>query len=149
MKSLILKIAAAIAYVAMVAVNFMANGLPINGRTTGDISGAYENLFAPAGFTFSIWGLIYLLLGGYVFFLFTRNAQKIDGLLQKINVPFIVTSVANAAWIFAWHYDFIGLSVLIMGVMLVSLIRIADTIAAASLTRKEKWLVSVPFGTYF
>jgi len=60
MKNLLTKIFAAVAYVAMVAVNYLASTLPINNRSTGDISNAYPNLFAPAGLTFSIWGLIYL-----------------------------------------------------------------------------------------
>ena len=63
-------------YVAMVAVNFLANSLPINNSSTGVISDAYPNLFAPAGPAFSIWGLIYLLLGGYVVSMKTKMTAK-------------------------------------------------------------------------
>ena len=153
MNHTLIKIVAGITYVAMVVVNYLANGLPINGRSTGEISDAYPNLFAPAGITFSIWGLIYLLLAGYVlyqFFPFGRHDHlKSDGLLRRINIFFIATSLANISWVFAWHYDLIGLSVGIMAVLLFLLIRIADTLREASLTSSEKIFVSLPFSVYF
>lgn len=133
----------------MVAVNFMANGLPINNRSTGEISDAYPNLFAPAGPAFSIWGLIYLLLGGYVLYQFVKKDQNIAEVLNKINPLFIATSLANISWIFAWHYDLIGLSVLIMGALLFLLIKIADILRAEQFTSLQKLLVGTPFSVYF
>ena len=153
MKNILIKLFAGAAYVAMVVVNILANSLPINGRSTGVISDAYPNLFAPAGLTFSIWGLIYLLLAGYVLYQFVSfgkgGGQKKEGLLKKINILFIGTSIANISWIFAWHYDWIGLSVLIMTVFLVFLIRIADIIRKEQLTSQEKLFISIPFSVYF
>lgn len=149
MKNIYLKIIAGLFYVAMVIVNFLANSLPINNRSTGVISDAYPNLFAPAGLTFSIWGLIYLLLGGYVIYQFVKSSQKREGLFKKINPWFIVTSMANIAWIFAWHYDYIGLSVLIMLTLLVSLIKMADIIRVERFTALEKLFVWAPFSIYF
>lgn len=148
-----IRIFAGIAYIAMVVVNFLANGLPINNRSTGAISDAYPNLFAPAGLTFAIWGLIYLLLALYVLYQFMsfgkEGGQKKEGLLKKVNILFIVTSLANISWIFAWHYDFIGLSVLIMVVLLIFLIRIADILRVEQLTAQERLFVSIPFSVYF
>lgn len=149
MKNTIIKIVAGLAYVAMVAVNFMANALPINNRSTGEISDAYPNLFAPAGITFSIWGLIYLLIGGYVVYQFLKKDQKAEDLFKKINPLFITTSFANIAWIFAWHYDYIGISVLIMAVLLFSLIKIADILRKEQFTSPEKLFIWAPFSVYF
>lgn len=149
MKNLTLKIIAGVVYIAMVAVNFMANSLPINNRSTGDISDAYPNLFAPAGATFSIWGLIYLLLGGYVVYQFINKDQKAERMFEKINPLFIVSSFANISWIFAWHYDYIGLSVLIMAVLLISLIGIADILRVEQFTSKLKLFIWAPFSIYF
>jgi hypothetical protein len=143
------KIIAAAAYAAMLAVNFLANGLPINNRTTGAVSEAYPNLFTPAGITFSIWGLIYLLLGGYVVYQFTKGGRQKEKLLKKINLFFIATSLANISWILAWHYDFIGFSVLIMAALLALLIKIADILRPEQLALKEKLLISIPFSVYF
>jgi len=140
------KILALIAYTAMVVVNFLAVNLPINNRGTGEISDAYSNLFAPAGITFSIWGLIYLLLAIYVIYQFK---SKNDGLLKKINIFFIITSIANILWIFAWHYDFIGTSLILMLVLLFGLIKIADILRSNELTKEEKRFIKIPFSIYF
>ena len=149
MKTIYFKILVAIAYVAMVTVNFLANSLPINNRTTGQISNDYQNLFAPAGLTFSIWGLIYLLLGAYVVYQFVKKDQKSEELLNKINPLFLATSLANITWIFAWHYDFIGLSVLIMLTLLVLLIRIGDILRPEKLIFRDKLVIGQPFSIYF
>lgn len=149
MKNTYIKIFSGVAYVAMVAVNFLANGLPINNRSTGAISDAYPNLFAPAGLTFSIWGLIYLLLGGYVVYLFVKKDKKTEEIIKKINPLFIVTSLANILWIFAWHYDYIGLSVLIMTVLLFLLIKIADILRTGRFSSLEKLFIWAPFSVYF
>jgi hypothetical protein len=149
MKNTLIKIITGLAYVAMVVVNFLANSLPINNRGTGEISNAYPNLFAPAGPAFSIWGLIYLLLGGYVLYQFMKKEQKIEEILQKINPLFIVTSLANISWIFAWHNDYIALSVLIMATLLIFLIKIADILRAEQFTALEKISIWAPFSVYF
>jgi len=150
---MLIKIVAGLTYVLMVVVNFLANGLPINNRSTGEISDAYPNLFAPAGLTFSIWGLIYLLLAGYVLYQFIsfgkKEVQKNELLLRRIAILFIATSLANISWIFAWHYDFIALSVIIMAVLLGLLIRIADVLRVTQLTVQEKLFISTPFSVYF
>jgi hypothetical protein len=143
------KIIVAVTYLAMVVMNFLANGLPINNRSTGDISDAYPNLFAPAGPAFSIWGLIYLLLGGYVLYQFVKKDQKTEDLLQKINPLFIATSLANISWIFAWHYDYIGLSVFIMVTLLMLLIQIADMLRTEQFASLEKLFIWAPFSVYF
>lgn len=153
MKNVFIKVLALVTYVVMIAVNFLANSLPINNRSTGDISDAYPNLFAPAGLTFSIWGLIYLLLAGYVVYQFLSfeklGEQKKEGLLKKVNLLFIATSIANISWIFAWHYDFISLSMLIMAVLLGLFIKIANVIRTEQLTPKEKLFIAIPFSVYF
>lgn len=149
MKNKFLKILAGLTYIAMVVVNFLANGLPINNRSTGAISDAYPNLFAPAGPAFAIWGLIYLLIGGYIIYQFIKKDQKTEQLLQKINPLFIATSLANISWIFAWHYDYIGLSVLIMATLLILLIKISDLLRAKQFKTLEKISIWAPFSIYF
>lgn len=152
--SLVIKILLPLAYVAMVTVNFLANSLPINNTTPGQVSDAYPNLFAPAGFTFSIWGLIYLFLGLYVIYqLGLFKKIKVDENLQKIydkvGLYFILSSLANLLWIFAWHYDFIGLALLLIISMLVCLIKIADTLRLQKLKTIDFWLLKIPFSLYF
>src|SRR5699024_4078494 len=95
--SVLLRVAIVVTYVIMIAANALANILPLNGQTTGELSDKYGNLFAPAGFTFSIWSLIYLLLLFHVVYqlgLFqkTKNPQ----LLSQVGKYFCISSLLNA-----------------------------------------------------
>lgn len=140
-------------FLLMVTVNALANILPINGQTTGQISDTYPNLFAPAGLTFAIWGLIYLLLAGYTLYqlgLFRDSSSKIEGmLLNRIGLFFSISSLANAAWIFAWHYHLITLSMLLMLVILMCLIIITEVIKNAELSPRDRIFARLPFSVYF
>lgn len=146
-----LKFLVLFAFILMVGMNGLANALPINGITTGELSDAYPNLFTPAGLTFSIWGLIYLLLGIYTVYLFLRKetSKEKNETFNEINKLFIFNALLNASWIVAWHYEYIFVSLIIMIGLLVSLIKIADTINSAKLTRNEKLVTKAPFGIYF
>lgn len=149
-KQIYLKILVLIAYVSVILINNLAVTLPINGLTPGEISDSYPNLFAPTGLTFSIWGLIYLLLGAYsVYQLFFSVKSSQKQLISKINPYFILSSVANIGWIFSWHYLQIGLALLFMLVILFSLIKIADILANKKFTLKENILIKLPFNIYF
>lgn len=145
-------------YVLMIAINALANILPINGRTTGGVSDAYPNLFAPAAPTFAIWGVIYLLLGAHVLYqlgLFHGAAAAADGassrraLLERVGVLFSMTSLANAAWVLSWHYDLIALSALLLATMLVLLIVITRTVLGVDLTVRDRLFIRLPFSVYF
>lgn len=152
-KSLTLKALILISFVAVVFVNYLANALPIGGVTTGEASDQYANLFTPAGITFSIWGLIYLLLALYVIYSLGWLPIKPDKakaeLHTRIGWLFVASSIFNIAWIFAWHYGLIPLSVIIMVALLISLIMIADTLNKHELTSSEKPFLCLPFSVYF
>jgi len=142
----LLKISTLVSYVIMVTVNALAILLPIAGKQTGEVSDSYPNLFAPAGYAFSIWGLIYILLGIYVVYQLWR---KKDEVAARVNRLFIANAILNAIWIFAWHYDVIWLSVIIMAGLLITLIKIADILRTNKLTNKEGWFMRLPFSVYF
>lgn len=148
----VVKIAVAVTYLGMVTVNALANILPINGIGTGAVSDSYPNLFAPAGLTFSIWGLIYLLLAGHTLFqlgLFRRNRSTgHSAILNRIGILFTISSMANILWIFAWHYRMIPLSMFLMVVILICLILINNQTRKADLKKAEPWLVRLPFSVY-
>jgi hypothetical protein len=142
-----------VTFVLMVSMNVLANALPLNGRLTGEISDFYGNLFAPAGITFAIWGVIYLLLGCHVLYqwgVFHRQGGRLDsGLLNRIGTLLSLSSIANTFWIFAWHYDFIWLSAVLIICILLLLIAINQTLVGLELTRSEALLVRLPFSVYF
>ena len=108
-------------FLAVIFVNYLANSLPLNGNTTGQVSAAYPNLFVPAGITFAIWGIIYLLLAAYCIVQFLPASKDIPG---HIGWLFIISCVFNIIWLFAWHYQKLPLSLLLMTGFLVSLIMI-------------------------
>ena len=142
-------------FLGMVFVNFLANYLPINGKNTGELSNQYPNLFVPAPITFAIWGVIYLLL-------FTFCVKQSKGLFSTtideitsetvllINFRFIITCILNATWIFFWHYEYIGTSVIIMLLFLAQLIDLnkrLDTITIY-LSNASRSAIKAPFGVY-
>lgn len=146
MKQLFNKALVPVAFLAMIAVNYSATALPLGGRTTGAISDNYPNLFAPAGYAFAIWGLIYALLAIYVVYQFSR---KDNVLIARINRLFVVNAIFNAGWLFAWHYDVIWLSAALMLGLLATLVKIADILRQSAMSSKERLLVRLPFSVYF
>ena len=149
-----IKILVALTYLVMVATNVAANALPLNGRGTGEISEAYSNLFTPAGVTFSIWGVIYLLLGAHVLYQLGLFRDRPDtpadvALLNRVGLLFALSSLTNTAWIFAWHYDLIPLSAVLLITIFVLLALIVTTVRRANLTGQRRWFIGVPFSVYF
>lgn len=112
-----------LAFAIVIATNVLSNALPINGQTMAEISAKYASLFTPAGFTFSIWGVIYLGLLAFVIYQ-ALPAQRESRLLSSISRPFQVNCAANVAWIIVWHYDLVALSLVIMLVILATLVMV-------------------------
>lgn len=135
--------------IATIIVNGLANALPLNGKMTGEISDSFEVFFVPAGYVFSIWGLIYVGLIAYAIYqLLPAQAQNPD--LRAIGNIFVLSSLANMAWIFLWHYEFFPLTIVAMAIILVCLIAIYLRLGIG---RKEvssgmRWFVHLPFSIY-
>ena len=140
-------------FIGTVVVNALATTLPLNNITTGELSDLYPNLFVPAGLTFAIWGLIYVLLGIFVIYQLMpsvrRDAQKVD-FVQRIGPLFFVSCLANIGWIFAWHYKIVPLSLVLMLILFGSLIAIylRLNIGKSEAPKTEKYLVHLPFSVY-
>jgi len=130
-------------FILVITLNALANALPINGMTTGELSALYPNRFVPAGFTFGIWGVIYLALLGFIVFQFFQAGGKA---VKSIGIWFFVSCAANASWILAWHYQW---PLLALGLMLFLLISLIKTYLAVSpLEWPGNWLAKVPFQLY-
>jgi hypothetical protein len=138
-----------IAIIVTIGVNGLANALPINGQTTGEVSDRFDVYFAPAGYVFSIWGLIYLALMAFAVYQ-ALPAQRENPHLRRIGYLFALGCVANSAWIFLWHYEFFELTLVVMFGLLLSLIAIylRLDIGRARVSTAEKWLVHIPFSIY-
>lgn len=131
------------------AVNILASALPLNGQNTGEISDRFKVYFVPAGYVFAIWGLIYL--GWIVFTIFQLlPSQKENLRLRRLGYLFAVSNIANAAWLFCWHFNRFGLSVIVMLALLILLITsyLKLNVNHEHVTRLEFWSVDVLFSVY-
>lgn len=149
--SRLLQILNFLAFVLVIVVNALANRIPIGGRTTGEIADMYPNLFTPAGFTFAIWGIIYLGLALFALYQagLLPGVNNGRGVVRDIGWLFILSSLANVSWLLAWHYDMILLSVVFMLLLLVTLIGIYQRVRNRDMVSGlEKWFVRVPFSLY-
>ena len=147
------KILVVLSLVIMITVNALANILPINDLGTGEISDSYPNLFAPDGLTFAIWGLIYILLAAFAAYqtgFLSKNKEVFESTwLRRVGFLFVLSSMANTIWIFAWHYKIIELSLIMMLIILASLIRIILILKRQNLSVKDNYLIRLPFSVYF
>ena len=138
-----------LAVVAVIVVNGLANALPLNGQTTGEISDRFQVYFVPAGYVFSIWGVIYLGLVAFAVFQ-ALPAQRDNPRLRRVGYLFAASCVANIAWLFLWHYEQFELTLAAMFALLLLLIAIylRLEIGRVTVSPVEKWLVYVPFSIY-
>ncbi|MGV0791394.1 TspO/MBR family protein [Mycolicibacterium sp. XJ1819] len=140
-----------LATAATLVVNYLANGLPINGQTTGDVTRRFEVYFVPAGYVFSIWSVIYLGLLGYSVYLCLTVAKgrSDSGAARAVAPWYLLTAAANCCWLFAWHHNRFALSMLLMTVLLGALIVIYRLQAERPPTSTlERWTVHIPFRVY-
>jgi benzodiazapine receptor len=138
-----------VAVLAALAVNILANALPLNGLNTGVISDRFRVYFVPAGYVFAIWGILYIGWVAFVVFQFLP-AQKSSGRLRGLGYLFALSCVFNALWLFCWHYEQFGLSVIVMLLLLLTLIASYARldIGRTPVRSLERWCVDIPFGAY-
>ncbi|MFA6617791.1 MAG: TspO/MBR family protein [Candidatus Neomarinimicrobiota bacterium] len=147
---LLLAILNILLFSGMITMNALANILPINGLNTGELSDFYPNLFVPAGLTFSIWGVIYLLLFIYVVYaLIAAIRGNKDIICIKTQIAFAVTCILNSVWIIFWHYKLIVWSEITMLALLATLIYLFQKTAKLNTKGFVKtFAVSVPINIY-
>ena len=132
--------------VLALTVNILASVMPLNGQNTGEISDRFQVYFVPAGYVFAIWGIIYMGWIAFTIFQF-QPAQKESPRLRRLGYLFAISNMANAAWLFCWHYNLFGLSVLVMlvllGLLLASYLRL--DVNHTPVSPLEYWSVDVLF----
>lgn len=138
-----------LAIVLALIVNVLATTLPLNNQSTAEISDRFLVYFVPAGYVFSIWGIIYI--GWIAFAIYqVRPAQKENPRLRNLGYLFALSCFFNATWLFCWHYNLFGLSVLVMLALLSLLIAsyLKLNVGKTPVSNLEKWSVDVPFSIY-
>ena len=149
MKDTLRQISVILTILATISVNGLANALPINGQNTGEISDRFEVYFVPAGYVFSIWGLIYLGLIAFAIFQ-ALPSQRDNPRLRAAGWWVSLGGLANIAWIFLWHYEQFPLTLVAMLVLLATLIvtYLRLEIGRSAVSAAERWAVRLPFSIY-
>jgi hypothetical protein len=149
MKDVIRQVVNVLATAGVLTINGLANAVPFNGLTTGDVSEQFDRLFVPAAYVFAIWGVIYAAIVGFTVYQALPSQRK-NPLLRRIGYLYALTCVANSAWLFLWHYEQFVWSLVAMGALLLLLIAIYLRIGTGrtGVGPAETWLVRVPFSIY-
>jgi len=140
-----------VGYIVNALVTFF--GAPVFGfPDNAELSGLYQTLVTPSGGTFAIWGLIFIsqavftvvqMLSGY-----RSNKLVQDG----VSYSYFVACIFQSAWIFAFGYEIIWLSVLMMFGILVSLLKIVYRQSAIKSSPEDRikdfWLYKFPFSLH-
>jgi hypothetical protein len=149
LKDTLRQIANLVSVFIALTVNILASALPLNGQNTGEISDRFQVYFVPAGYVFAIWGVIYIGWIAFTIFQF-RASQKESPRLRRLGYLFALSGIFNAAWLFCWHYNQFGLSVLVMlvllGLLIASYLRL--DVNRISVSAAEHWSVDIPFSIY-
>ena len=137
------------AFILVIIFNWLSNALPFNDQSQAEIAAKYPALFTPAGFTFSIWGVIYLTLLAFIVYQ-ALPSQRQNASIARLSVPFKISCISNALWLVVWHYDQIELALLIMLVLLVTLVIIYRALLAEinRSTLLQHVVMYLPFSLY-
>ena len=148
-RNLVRQIVNIVAAVVTIIFNILANALPLNGLNTGDISDRFEVFFVPAGYVFSIWGLIYIGLIAFAVFQ-ALPSQRENPRLVRLGYWFAVSCLANIGWLISWHYEYFAAGPFILAalaiLLIVSYLRLE--IGRSRVSTAERWCVQIPFSVY-
>ncbi len=137
-----------LATIVMLGVNFTAELVPLNGRTTAQLSDAFHVFVTPAGYTFLIWLPLYAGLMAYSVYQLI-SSHRYATRLQQIQAPYLLSCAANASWLVLWHYEYFVASLLAMLVLLVSLTLIYRRLQShPNAGTLERWCVYRVFSAY-
>ncbi|MHB1312286.1 MAG: tryptophan-rich sensory protein [Gemmatimonadaceae bacterium] len=134
---------------ATITVNALANIIPFNGQNTGQISDQFKVYFVPAGYVFSIWGLIYIAWLAFCAYQLLPSHRE-EPRFRALGYWFALSGVFNSLWLVCWHYNQFILSLVVMVLLLLTLIAcyIKLGVGHARAGAAERWCVDLPFGLY-
>ena len=148
-KDILRQFATIFTFILTIVVNGLANALPLNGQTAAAISDRFPVFFVPAGYAFSIWSLIFLLLLSFTIYQ-ALPSQRENAALRRIGYLPALSGVLNSVWVFLWHYEQWVLALAVMVALLATLIAIylRLDVGRAQVSRAVRWLVHLPFSVY-
>lgn len=119
----------------------------INGLTQKEISDMYVTLITPSPATFSIWSIIYsLLLISVIVMILKKDAPYYESALNQITLLFRMSCILNIAWVIAFSYVQVELSVLLIFGFVITLSLICRKLL--KINDGKHWLLPLSFGIY-
>ncbi|MGI8555641.1 MAG: hypothetical protein ACR2LT_04715 [Pyrinomonadaceae bacterium] len=129
----------------VILINYLAAVGLVNNISPAAISAKYPTLITPAGYAFSIWGLIYFgLMVFSIYQVLPKNAEK----FRLLRTVYILNCAANCLWIYCWHHEMpvicLGIIFLLLGTLAFINVGLQKTDSYS-----EYWLAKAPLGLYF
>jgi hypothetical protein len=108
--------------IVMLFANFLGGSGVMVKTSVGEISNKYDTLFTPAGYAFSIWSIIFLLLISFCVYQWSLlqkgNPKKV---ISRMGYWLALSNMANSLWLVCWLNEWTGLSVLVIILLLICL----------------------------
>lgn len=149
-KNILNKVGLVMAVAVTLVVNMAAVLLPLNNKTTAEISDSFDVYFVPANYVFSVWSIIYL--GLIAFAIYQATLKDSDYFLVKKMTPAVIlASIFNSLWLFMWHYEIFAWTVVLMIMLLISLLAIYYIFKQAKPSEKPRYFelfIRLPFSIY-
>lgn len=149
MKRLLLLVLNTLTFLVTVYVNYLFGSGAGGRKSVGEISNQFDTLITPAGYAFSIWGLIYLLLFGFIVFQWVSYFRKqFDKSIDPTFLWLSLSNLLNALWIFVWTKEYLLLSVFVIFGLLGTLLKLGLNLQIGSKQDKPSLFVGLPIGIY-
>lgn len=151
--------------VLLIVMNYLSNIGAFGGQTNGNVSRKYQTLVTPAGYAFSIWGIIFLGLVAFAIYQ-ALPSQRTNPRFRAVGWWVVLNAFCNAIWSPLFNNERIGLALMVILVMLFSLVIIEQrllakphmplvdinqdaTLPESSTSTAQTWLARIPFSIYF
>lgn len=151
--------------ITLIVMNYLSNVGAFGGKTNKEISDKYHTLITPAGYAFSIWGIIFLGLLAFAVYQ-GLGTQRTNPRFRDIGWWVVLNAVCNAIWSPLFNNEQIGIALVVILVMLFSLVIIEqrlleqkhgpivsadpdNTLPESSASSTQTWLARIPFSIYF
>ena len=126
-------------------VNFLGGTGRINNSSQAEVSNRYQTLITPAGFTFSIWSVIYgLLIISMIVMIVKHEDSYYKAVIERITPLLWLSYISNMIWIVLFSYIQIGWSTIFIFAYLFSLTMILKKVK--ELSQDRQWLLPLTFG---
>lgn len=149
MKRLLLLVLNTMTFLVTVYVNYLFGSGAGGRKSVGEISNQFDTLITPAGYAFSIWGLIYLLLLGFIVFQWVSYFKKqFDKSIDPTFLWLSLSNILNATWIFVWTGEYLLLSVFVIFGLLGTLLKLTLSLDIGLKLSKPSLFIGLPIGVY-